>query len=255
MIQLSSRLKQIARMVEPGSVVADIGTDHGQLMVYLAQQGKIQRGYACDINEKPLNKARQIIADCGFQDRITCIQASGLDGLEPGDADTVVIAGMGGDLTARILQAAPWIRQYRTRLLLQPMTKPDHLREYLCREGFCLELENAVISGKFVYTVFSAVSDGIVRELSLPERYIGRVLAGDSPDTDRYLMRIRRNLLGRIAGIDRSRNGDPQRRAEYETVVNYLEKTLEERGYDVDRLDDLWEAEFAGTLCDTGELG
>ena len=255
MIELSNRLGQIARMVQPGSVVADIGTDHGQLMVYLAQNGTIRRGYACDINEKPLNKARQIIADYGLEDRIECVLASGLDGLQPGSVDTVVIAGMGGDLTARILDAAPWVREYHTRLLLQPMTKPDHLREYLCREGFRLELENAVISGKFVYTVFSAVYDGIPRELSLLERYIGRVLDGDSADTDRYLMRIRRNLLGRIAGIDRSRSGDPVRRTEYETVVRMLEMILEERGYHVECLDDLWEAEFAGTLCNPGALG
>lgn len=58
-----------------------------------------------------------------------------------------------------------------------------------------------MISGKFVYTVFSAVYDGIPRELSLLERYIGRVLDGDSADTDRYLMRIRRNLLGRSPGL------------------------------------------------------
>ena len=80
MIELSNRLGQIARMVQPGSVVADIGTDHGQLMVYLAQNGTIRRGYACDINEKPLNKARQIIADYGLEDRIECVLASGLDG-------------------------------------------------------------------------------------------------------------------------------------------------------------------------------
>ena len=73
MIELSNRLGQIARMVQPGSVVADIGTDHGQLMVYLAQNGTIRRGYACDINEKPLNKARQIIADYGLEDRIECV--------------------------------------------------------------------------------------------------------------------------------------------------------------------------------------
>ena len=117
MIELSNRLGQIARMVQPGSVVADIGTDHGQLMVYLAQNGTIRRGYACDINEKPLNKARQIIADYGLEDRIECVLASGLDGLQPGSVDTVVIAGMGGDLTARILDAAPWVREYHTRLL------------------------------------------------------------------------------------------------------------------------------------------
>ena len=237
MIELSNRLGQIARMVQPGSVVADIGTDHGQLMAYLAQNGIIRHGYACDINEKPLNKARQILADHGLDDRVGCGHRR--------------LSGNG----ARILDAAPWIREHRTRLLLQPMTKPDHLREYLCREGFRLELENAVISGKFVYTVFSAVYDGVPRELSLLERYIGRVLDGDSADTDRYLMRIRRNLLGRIAGIDRSRSGDPVHRTEYETVVRMLEMFLEERGYHVDCLDDLWEAEFAGSLCNPGELG
>lgn len=155
MIELSNRLGQIARMVQPGSVVADIGTDHGAADGLPGQNGIIRHGYACDINEKPLNKARQILADHGLDDRVDCVLASGLDGLAPGSVDTVVIAGMGGDLTARILDAAPWIREHRTRLLLQPMTKPDHLREYLCREGFRLELENAVISGKFVYTVFS----------------------------------------------------------------------------------------------------
>ena len=99
MIELSNRLGQIARMVQPGSVVADIGTDHGQLMVYLAQNGTIRRGYACDINEKPLNKARQIIADYGLEDRIECVLASGLDGLQPGSVDTVVIAAPYWDLT------------------------------------------------------------------------------------------------------------------------------------------------------------
>ena len=99
---------------------------------------------------------------------------------------------MGGDLIARILDEAPWVREHRTRLLLQPMTKPDHLRDYLAREGFCTELENAVVSGKFVYTVFSVVDDGQSRTLTTLERYIGRVLEdGDSADTDRYLMRVR----------------------------------------------------------------
>ena len=167
----------------------------------------------------------------------------------------MVIAGMGGDLIARILDEAPWVREHRTRLLLQPMTKPDHLRDYLAREGFCTELENAVVSGKFVYTVFSVVYDGQPRTLTTLERYIGRVLDGDSADTDRYLMRVRRNLLGRIAGIDRSRAGDPERRGEYTAVVAELERLLKERGYDVDCLDAVWEAGRAGALPDPGEVG
>lgn len=131
----------------------------------------------------------------------------------------MVIAGMGGDLTARILDAAPWVREYHTRLLLQPMTKPDHLREYLCREGFRLELENAVISGKFVYTVFSAVYDGIPRELSLLERYIGRYWTGILPIPTAISCASAAICWDGSAGIDRIRSGDPVRRTEYETVV------------------------------------
>lgn len=255
MVELSPRLEQIGRMVAPGSVVADIGTDHGQLMAWLGERGILRAGYACDINKKPLDKARRILAELGLSDMVACVQAPGLEGLEPGSADTVVIAGMGGDLIARILDEAPWVRKHRTRLLLQPMTKPDHLRDYLAREGFCTELENAVVSGKFVYTVFSVVYDGQPRTLTTLERYIGRVLDGDSADTDRYLMRVRRNLLGRIAGIDRSRAGDPERRGEYTAVVAELERLLKERGYDVDCLDAVWEVGRAGALPDPGEVG
>ncbi len=237
MIQLNRRLQQIADMVPPGARVADIGTDHGQLMAYLAGCGKIAGGYACDLNEKPLNKARRLLADYGLDGCVACVQANGLEGVLPGMVDVVVIAGMGGDLTARIVDAAPWLREQRIRLLLQPMTKSDHLREYLYQNGFCVEMENAVVSGKFVYTVFSVVYDGIPRTLGLLERYIGRVLDGDSPDTDRYLMRIRSNLCRRVAGIDRSQSGEPQRREEYQTVIGLLEEKLKERGYD----DNCWE--------------
>ena len=109
----------------------------------------------------------------------------------------MVIAGMGGDLTARILKGRPLGPGISYPAALQPMTKPDHLREYLCREGFRLELENAVISGKFVYTVFSAVyMTGYPGNSACWSDISGGYVDGDSADTDRYLMRIRRNLLG-----------------------------------------------------------
>lgn len=255
MIQLTRRLQQIADMVTPGARVADIGTDHGQLIAYLAVEGILSTGYACDINEKPLDKARRLLADLGRQDQVRCVLAGGLDGLEPGCVDTVVIAGMGGDLTARIVDAAPWLREYRTRLLLQPMTKSDHLREYLYRNGFQVEMENAVVSGRFVYTVFSAVYDGTVRELGLLERYIGRALEGNSPDTDRYLMRIRSNLRRRAAGIERSKTGDRTRQAEYLEVIGKLETLLKERGYDDDSWEDPSDPGSDGALSYTGEVG
>ena len=83
MVELSPRLEQIGRMVAQGSVVADIGTDHGQLMAWLGERGILRAGYACDINKKPLDKARRILAELGLSDTVACVQAPGLEGLEP----------------------------------------------------------------------------------------------------------------------------------------------------------------------------
>ena len=170
--------------------------------------------------------------------------------------DTVVIAGMGGDLTARIVEAAAWLKKERTRLLLQPMTKADHLRQYLYQNGFFVSEEKAVVSGKFVYTVFSAQYDGKQRQLSLLETYIGKALEGNSPDTDRYLVRIRSNLLRRIAGIDQSQGlqRDLQKKTEYQTVIRMLEEILQERNY-VYNTADIPEDRGTGAIFNTGTLG
>ena len=89
MVELSPRLEQIGRMVAQGSVVADIGTDHGQLMAWLGERGILRAGYACDINKKPLDKARRILAELGLSDMVACVQAPGLEGLEPEITDTL----------------------------------------------------------------------------------------------------------------------------------------------------------------------
>ncbi|MEI3578832.1 MAG: tRNA (adenine(22)-N(1))-methyltransferase TrmK [Acutalibacteraceae bacterium] len=113
-------------MVQPAVRWWNIGTDHGQLMVYLAQNGTIRRGYACDINEKPLNKARQIIADYGLEDRIEC-DCFGTGWSPAGSVDTVVIAGMAGT-SQPYSGCRPLGPGISYPAALQPMTKPDHLR-------------------------------------------------------------------------------------------------------------------------------
>ena len=223
MIELSNRLGQIARMVQPGSVVADIGTDHGQLMAYLAQNGIIRHGYACDINEKPLNKARQILADHGLDDRVDCVLASGLDGLAPGSVDTVVIAGMGGDLTARILDAAPWIREHRTRLLLQPMTKVELLRGWLRENGYICTEERLVQDKGKLYVILS-VTGGPSGEASDEERYGGFCLEHD-PLYGLYLEQQLRRLYLRMDGLHRG--GDESEAEPLAALADILEKKKE----------------------------
>ncbi|MBQ9938574.1 MAG: SAM-dependent methyltransferase, partial [Oscillospiraceae bacterium] len=110
MIHLDERLETAASFVRNGSVVADIGTDHGYLICSLAERGTIPRGYACDINEQPLAKAAETVEETGLGDKISLVLCDGLRGLDPNCADDIIIAGMGGELICSILSAADWVR-------------------------------------------------------------------------------------------------------------------------------------------------
>ncbi len=176
-IRLDERLETVAGFVRPGSVAADIGTDHGYLICELALRGVIPRGYACDINALPLERARKTVARCGLGDRIELRLCDGLSGLTPGCARDIVVAGMGGELICDIIAAADWLRDGDIRLILQPMTKADELRAYLCRSGFDILAERAALAGKHVYTVISAVYSGVPNE---PDELF--LLAGRLPE-------------------------------------------------------------------------
>ena len=111
MVELSPRLEQIGRMVAQGSVVADIGTDHGQLMAWLGERGILRAGYACDINSKPLEKAAFALSQYGLTGRVKTVLCDGLAGIGPGQVEDVVIAGMGGDLIWQIIAACSWLME------------------------------------------------------------------------------------------------------------------------------------------------
>lgn len=152
--RLDRRLRAIAAMVEgTGLRLADIGADHGYLVTWLALEGKLEKGYACDINEQPLERSRATIRRFGVQSLVETRLTDGLHGLSPELVDRVVIAGMGGDLIARILEAAGWEQQKHIQYLLQPNTKADHLRRWLWEHGFQVAAERVAEEGRFVYPI------------------------------------------------------------------------------------------------------
>lgn len=104
-IRLSVRMSALADMVTPGSRLADVGCDHGYIPIYLCRTGRIPSAIAMDIHEGPLERARQHIEECGLSDRIQTRLSDGLEKLGGDEADTVLIAGMGGCLMCRILIA------------------------------------------------------------------------------------------------------------------------------------------------------
>lgn len=153
-IHLTPRLAMVAAMVPQGTRLADIGTDHAYLPAALVQEGKISRAIAADLRSGPLDRARQTVLEQGLGEQITLRLCDGLSGIRPEEADTVVIAGMGGETIAAILAAAPWTREHGTRLILQPMSSMDDLRQWLEENGYTIEREELTHEGETLYTAW-----------------------------------------------------------------------------------------------------
>ena len=166
--RLDPRLWTLAQLVRPGARCADVGCDHGYLIAWLCASGKIPGGYACDINSKPLEKAAFTLSQCGVSHQVKTVRCNGLEGVGPGQVEDVVIAGMGGDLIWRILDACPWSRDPSLRFVLQPMTKIHRLRQLLYANGFVLLQERAVAAGEFVYTAMPTPATAGKSPLCLP---------------------------------------------------------------------------------------
>ncbi len=174
MYTLSPRLKTIAGLVPKGDRVADIGTDHGYLPVFLIKNNIASYVFACDINEKPLLSARRNI-EAAEVSQIELHLCDGLAGLREDEIDTVIIAGMGGEVIAGILSRSDWIKNSHYRLLLQPMTSAEELRKFLCSEGFRIKTETAIEDAGKIYTVISAQFDGKKRQYPDAYMFIGEL--------------------------------------------------------------------------------
>ena len=134
-VPISNRLLLCAEFVPRGTRAADIGTDHGYLAVYLLHEGICPFVTAADLREQPLQKARENAARFGVSENMQFFLSDGLQSIPPGAADTIIMAGMGGDLMVRILEAAPWVCDARYTLILQPQSAGQALRQYLAEHG------------------------------------------------------------------------------------------------------------------------
>ena len=173
-ISLTPRLSQVAKTVSPCTVLADIGTDHAHLPIAMILEGQCTRAFACDVNEGPLQRARAAVGQYGLGEAISTVRSDGLRSV-PKTFDALVIAGMGGDLIARILQECP--PDPSVKIALQPMTKPEVLRRFLFSEGYVIHEESAVREGEKCYVVFSVFRGGEAISFSEIDCYLPRNLA------------------------------------------------------------------------------
>ena len=151
-LPISDRLLACCNFVSPGERVADIGCDHGYLAIHLLQTGKAQSVIASDINEGPLQSAIRNAEKYGVRNKIEFYLSDGARKI-PRDFDTMVCAGMGADTIISILEAAPWLRDVKYRLILQCQSKTPTLRRYLSETGFRIYEESVLRDGRFLYTV------------------------------------------------------------------------------------------------------
>ena len=216
-MSVDNRLKKIAGMVSVGSTVADIGTDHAYLPVFLVKEGIVSKAFACDVVDGPLENARINILKSGVSG-ITVRKGDGLNAVKSFEADTFIIAGMGGDLIARILTDSPWIKNEKYELILQPMTAVEDLREYLCRNGFEITLEQAVKSQGRIYTVMKVRFCGKVTDCSPLFYFFGKLIDTIGEDELVYINRKRRIIKELAEDI----NGIESQQVKYNRLVEAI---------------------------------
>ncbi|NPV90278.1 MAG: SAM-dependent methyltransferase [Firmicutes bacterium] len=155
-MKITPRLKAIAKKVPPGSVTADIGTDHAYLPVFLVRQGLVPRAIGIEKAEHPLNNARDQVHAAGYSHLIQIRQGYGLEPLAPGEVETAVIAGMGGKTVTEIMDRSPEQLARLKRLILQPMNDVPEVRAWLLDNSWDLVEEDLVREGKMFYFIIVA---------------------------------------------------------------------------------------------------
>lgn len=202
-MEISRRLEAIANLVPPCNVAADIGTDHGYVPIELINAKKCQKAIAMDVNQGPLERARRNIAAHGLSDYIETRLSDGLLELSAGEADTVIIAGMGGALTIRILEQGQAVTEAVGYFILQPQSEIIKVRNFLNHRGMTVAAEDFIEEDGKYYPMM-LVGHGMEEPYSADELKYGRRLLREAhPVLRRYLeheIQTKEEILLRLKG-------------------------------------------------------
>ena len=199
MITLTNRLRTAYELCREGTVVADVGTDHARLAVALATT-KSKFVYASDIREGPLESARKTVSENSVSN-VKIVKSDGLDNIP--FAEDIIICGMGGELIADIIGRCSFVTE-NTRFILQPMTKPELLRKWLCNHGYEISEERTAYEQDRAYTIMLARFTGDFREIDDCFAYCGKI-------TDKHFLELTAGkLLKNAEAMERSENAAAQ---------------------------------------------
>lgn len=184
---LSKRLQMNASCVTPGFRLADIGTDHGYIPIALVMEGVIPSALAMDVNQGPLRRALQHIQEHHLENYIGTRLSDGVHSLRPGEADSVLIAGMGGALTVRILTEGKEILDTVNEVILQPQSEIGKVRRFLYDNQYQIIREDMILEEHKYYTVMKAVHGGMQDYTDIDFAYGKLLLEQRHPVLRQYL--------------------------------------------------------------------
>ena len=187
MTELSKRLSAIAAMVDHGARFADIGTDHGYLPIYLTEQGICPSSIAMDVKDGPLSRASTHVQEAGLERQITLRKSDGFEALKPGEADTAVIAGMGGLLMIRLLENGKETVRGMRQLLLSPQSEIGQVRRYLLEQGYRISREQMILEDGKYYVILEARPGNEESWTYIEEEFGRHLLASGDPVVGAWL--------------------------------------------------------------------
>ncbi len=229
-MELSKRLKRLIELLPCGEVAADIGCDHAYAAISLIEEGKYQKVIASDLRKGPLESARKNIAEKGYSDKIETRLYDGLKGVNPFEADAILIAGMGGATMRQILQERSEVAKSAKVLLLQPQSELYEFRVYLREDGYEIIEEDMVFDDGKYYPMMlvrpGKASDDSTKEVF--DHFGKLLLERKHPVLKAYLMHLRdvkMGILEKLSSAPDSVKNEMQKQ-EVEALLSYIQEAL-----------------------------
>lgn len=250
-MRLSERLERVVSFVRPCASAADIGTDHALVPVELVRRGIVKKALAMDVRPGPLSRAKEQICRAGLSDQIEPRLSDGLAALKPQEAETVIIAGMGGELIIRILTVGRHMWDSVAQWVLSPHSEVFKVRGWLLENGFSIEKEDMVCEDGKYYVLMdvkraeaeteagegTGAEAGLKTESPARDAEFVRLLYGDglirerNPVLAQYLKEEEQMLMEREASLRQSAKGSlraAERLKETETRLKWNREVQDE---------------------------
>ena len=226
-IKISSRLLKCAEMVSSGTKIADIGTDHAYIPIYLMLNSKISHAIASDIKIGPLQNAIKNIKKYNLENNIETRISDGLDKINESEADEIIIAGIGGNIISNILEKCTWKNKKNKVFIINPMKYEERLREFLYNNGYEIKKECAVICSEKVYSVMKVIYTGQKIKIDPKEKYIGKMEENINQAEKAYIKKQIKNLSNHLKGA--KSNNQTEKEKYFEHIINNLKNLLSKK--------------------------